>query len=82
MALHNPEEDKRRQQVGGSVSTPAEGLTENSSDEEIRKAISASISLLVEEGFPQEQAQAIAINQAKKATGRTAGPRSGVRSAR
>lgn len=62
--------------------TPSEGLTKDSSDEEIRKAVSATISQLVDEGFPQEQAQAIALEQARRATGRESGQsRSGVRRA-
>ena len=74
MALHGEEQKKG--------STPAEGLTSDSSEQEIQQAIIATISQLVEEGFPQEQAQQIALEQAKKAMGREAGERqSGVRRA-
>ena len=50
--------------------TAAEGLTKDSSPEAIQKAISTSISMLVKEGRPQEQAIAIAYSQARKATGK------------
>ena len=50
--------------------TRAESLTSDSSDEAIKRAISESISMLVEEGRPQEQAIAIAYSQAEKAIGR------------
>lgn len=50
--------------------TKAEGLTKDSSPGAIQAAISASISMLVEEGRPQEQAIVIAYSQARKATGK------------
>lgn len=58
--------------------TPAEGLTKESSEEAVQAAISKTIEQLVGEGFEQDQAIAIAFNQAKTATGRelrTRGPR-------
>lgn len=51
--------------------TAAERLTKDSSEEQVKKAISESISMLVHEGRPQEQAIAIAYSQARKATGRS-----------
>lgn len=53
---------------------PTETLKPESSDEEIRKAISDAVSKLVDEGFPQEQATAIAFEQARKATGKELSP--------
>jgi len=50
--------------------TKAESLTKDSTPEAIQSAISASISMLVKEGRPQEQAVAIAYSQARKATGK------------
>ena len=51
--------------------TPANKLSKNSSMGEIRAAITASISKLIDEGRPREQAIAIAIGQAEKASGKT-----------
>ena len=51
-----------------------ESLTSESSDEEIRKAIADAVSTMVSEGFPQDQAVAIAIQQASKATGKDLAP--------
>lgn len=58
--------------------TPAESLTSESSEEAVTDAVEKTISQLVREGFEQDQAVAIAFNQAKTATGRelrTKGPR-------
>lgn len=79
MALHDPEEDARRKAGGGS--TPAEGLTPDSTEQEVRAALEATVSMLVEQGFSQEQAAQVAIAQAKKATGRDTEGRSRVRRA-
>lgn len=54
--------------------TMAEGLSPDSSDEEIRKAIGDTVSKLVEEGFAQDQAIAVAFQQAKEATGKELAP--------
>lgn len=64
--------------------TPSESLTSESSEEAVRKAISATVSQLVDEGFPQDQATAIALEQARKATGKELAPsrQSRARSAR
>ena len=62
------------------MATPAEGLSAESSDEDIKAAIAATISMLVDEGFSQEQAVAIATGMARKATGKEE-QRSGVRRA-
>ena len=51
--------------------TLAEKLTPQSSKGQISAAISDSISQLVNEGRPQEQAVAIAHEQARKATGKS-----------
>ncbi len=53
---------------------PTETLKPESSDEEIRKAISDAVAAMVAEGFPQDQAVAIAIQQASKATGKDLAP--------
>lgn len=50
--------------------TLAEKLTPNSSDAQIKAAISNSIQELMQTGRKQEQAVAIAFEQAKKATGK------------
>jgi SOS response regulatory protein OraA/RecX len=50
--------------------TPADRLTERSTPEEIQQAISTTISQLVNEGYPQDQAVAIAYSQARRATGK------------
>lgn len=52
----------------------SESLTPESSDEEIREAIMAIVEQLVSEGFNQEQAQAIALQEVSKATGRDLSP--------
>ena len=57
--------------------TRAEQLTPRSSPEEIQIAISASISKLVREGREQDQAIAIAHEQARKATGKALEPEGG-----
>jgi len=51
--------------------TMAEGLTPDSSDSQIKAAISDTIAQLVREGREQEEAVAIAYSQAEKATGKT-----------
>lgn len=59
--------------------TPAEGLTKESKEDAVIDAIEKTISQLVREGFEQEQAVAIAHEQARSATGRhlsSRGPRS------
>ena len=58
--------------------TRAEGLRPDSQDDEIQRAISESISMLMHEGRPQEQAIAISYSQAEKAIGRNI-PRRSVR---
>ncbi len=50
--------------------TMSESLKPESSDQEIQKAIGDTVSKLVEEGFNQDQAVAIAFQQAEKATGK------------
>ena len=50
--------------------TPAEGLTRESADDAVKQAISATVRQLVEEGFEQRQAVAIAFSQARKSTGK------------
>ncbi len=50
--------------------TMSESLKPESSDEEIRKAIGDTVTKLVDEGFNQDQAVAIAFQQAEKATGK------------
>ena len=64
--------------------TPSDSLTSDSSDEAIRQAISDTVAQLVEEGFPQDQAVAIAFEQASEATGKelAQGGESRTRSAR
>ncbi len=51
--------------------TMSESLKPESSDQEIGKAIQDTVAKLVEEGFNQDQAVAIAFQQAEKATGKT-----------
>ncbi len=53
--------------------TPAEDLNKDSPNEAIKEAISSTVSQLVNEGFEQEQAVAIAFRQASKATGKDLG---------
>jgi len=48
---------------------PTESLTKDSSDDEIQRAISATIEQLVNEGREQDQAIAIAYSSAREATG-------------
>ncbi|KKN47225.1 hypothetical protein LCGC14_0665140 [marine sediment metagenome] len=50
--------------------TMSESLKPESSDQEIGKAIQDTVAKLVEEGFNQDQAVAIAFQQAEKATGK------------
>jgi len=50
--------------------TLAEKLTPNSSDAQIKAAISNSIQELMNAGREQDQATAIAFEQARKATGK------------
>ena len=57
--------------------TPSESLTPESPDEAIRQAISDTVAQLVEEGFPQDQAVAVALEQARKATGKDLSPPTG-----
>ena len=54
---------------------PVEGLTPNSSDEEIKKAISDSIAQCVNEGKEQDMCVAMTYNMAKGATGKTLAPK-------
>jgi hypothetical protein len=54
--------------------TPAEGLSQESTEEAVRDAISRTIQQLVSEGFEQEQAAAVAFEQARRATGRELRP--------
>lgn len=56
--------------------TLAEGLTPDSSEAQIKAAISSTIAQLVNEGYPQDQAIAISHEQAEKAIGRSI-PRAG-----
>ncbi len=53
--------------------TLAERLSPNSSDAQVKAAISDSIAQLINEGRSQEQAIAIATEQARKATGKELG---------
>ncbi len=55
--------------------TLAEKLSPDSSDSQIRAAISDAIQMLMGEGREQEQAIAIAMEQARKATGKELAPR-------
>ena len=61
-------------QTGGHMPNPTESLSPESSDEEIRKAIGDAVAQMMEEGFNQEQAVAIAFQQAAKATGKDIAP--------
>lgn len=54
--------------------TPAETLSTDSADDAIKEAISATVSQLVGEGMPQDQAVAIALEMARKATGKDLAP--------
>ena len=50
---------------------PAESLTKDSSDDQVKKAVSESIAACMEEGGrSQEQCVAMAYSMARKATGR------------
>lgn len=53
--------------------TMAQNLTPDSSEAQIKAAISAAIAQLVREGTPQDQAVAIAYEQARKSTGKELG---------
>ncbi len=53
--------------------TLAERLSPNSSDAQVKAAISDSIAQLINEGTPQDQAIRIAHEQAAKATGKELG---------
>ncbi len=55
--------------------TPAENLSTDSADDAIKEAISATVSQLVGEGMPQDQAVAIALEMARKATGKDLAPK-------
>jgi len=55
--------------------TKAEQLTPDSTDEQIREAISDCISQLIREGRDQQQAIAICYSQARRATGKELGRR-------
>ena len=57
--------------------TLAEKLTSSSSDAQIKAAISNSIQELMNAGREQQQATAIAYEQARKATGKDLAPRGG-----
>ena len=56
------------------MATPSEALTPDSSDEEIRKAVGETVQQLVSEGFNQDQAVAVALQQASEATGKDLAP--------
>lgn len=62
--------------------TPAESLKPESTDEEIQSAVSASVQQLVREGFPQDQAVQIALQQARESTGKELAPEGTSRSRR
>jgi len=53
--------------------TQVERLTANSPEAQIKAAISETVAKLMGEGYPQEQALAMAYEQAKKATGKDLG---------
>jgi len=53
--------------------TSAEGLTPDTPLPQVKAAISASIAKLIDEGYEQEQAIAMAYSMARKATGRELG---------
>ena len=57
--------------------TLAEKLTSSSSDAQIKAAISNSIQELMNAGREQQQATAIAYEQARKSTGKDLAPRGG-----
>ena len=50
--------------------TAAERLPKGAGDPQIKAAISESIAQLMDEGYPQDQAIAIAHEQARKSTGK------------
>ncbi len=58
----------------------AQSLTPESSDEEIRAVLIQIVEQLVSEGFDQEQAQAIALEEVSKATGKDLSPEQPARS--
>lgn len=53
---------------------PTEGLTPDSSDEEIKAAIAGTIAQLIQEGRERDQAVAIAFDTARRATGKSLSP--------
>ena len=55
--------------------TPAESLRSDSEDDVIAQAISETVSQLVNEGMPQEQAVAVAHEMARRATGKDLAPK-------
>lgn len=57
--------------------SPAQSLTPNSSPEEIDAALKATVMQLIDEGVPQEEAVAQAMEQVRRATGQALGPRTG-----
>ena len=57
--------------------TPAQSLTPNSTPEEIDAATKATVMQLLDEGIPQEEAVAQAMEQVRRATGQALGPRTG-----
>lgn len=59
---------------------PTESLSPDSSDDEIRKAIGDAVAQMMDEGFNQEQAVAVAFEQAAKATGKDIAPEQPARS--
>jgi len=59
------------------MATPAESLTPNSTPEEIEAATKATVMQLLDEGVPQEEAVAQAMEQVRRATGLALGPRTG-----
>jgi hypothetical protein len=52
---------------------PTESLTRQSTDDEIRQAVSDTIAQLVNEGRDQDQAEAIALDSARRHAGRVPG---------
>lgn len=52
---------------------PTESLTRESTDDEIKAAVDATISQLVSEGRDQDQAIAIALDSARRHAGRVPG---------
>lgn len=58
---------------------PAESLTPDSTDADIKSAISSSIKMCMDEGGKQDQCVAIAYSMAKRATGGTRSPEGRIR---